>query len=95
MALNKASTRELTCYSQGFVCLLGFYVLLTSEVVSEWVPTCDSANASQLYKATPLTVQAAGTINQYFTQSYYHDIEPTSSCLFLIMQSVRVGCDKY
>ena len=44
------------------ICLLLFYVLATSEVISEWVPTCDSAHSWQFYSATPLGNQATSTM---------------------------------
>ena len=37
-----------------FACL-SFYVLATSKVTSEWVPTCDSVHKCWLYSAAPLT----------------------------------------
>ena len=40
------------------VCLLEFYVLATSTVISGWVPTCDSEHSQRLYSAAPLISQS-------------------------------------
>ena len=53
-----------------FVCLLLFYVLPTSKVFLERVPTCDSALSWLLYSAAPLRDQVANTMT-YPTQSHY------------------------
>ena len=77
------------------LCLLLFYVLATSKIISWWVPTCDSAHSWQLYSAASLGHQAASTITWYHTQSYYPDTESTSRCTILIMPSTMLGSDKY
>ena len=38
---------------------LEFYILATYKVISERIPTCDSAHSWRLYSATPLGVQTA------------------------------------
>ena len=50
------------------ICLLLFYVLATSNVISEGVPTSDSARSGRLWRAALLGHQAAGTITCYPTQ---------------------------
>ena len=41
-------------HSQGNdVCLLLFYVLAATKVISRWVPTCDSAHSLWLYSGRP------------------------------------------
>ena len=60
------------------MCWFGFYVLATSEVISGWTLTCDSAHSVQLDSAAQLGDQATGNINLYPTQSYYPGIELTS-----------------
>ena len=42
----------------GSVCLLLFYVLAPSKVISGQVQTCDSAHSWQFYSAAPLDNQA-------------------------------------
>ena len=44
------------------VCLLGFYILATANVISEWVPTCDSAHQWELDSAVQLGDQFASTM---------------------------------
>ena len=50
-----------------YICLLLFYVLATSNVISWRLPTCDSANSWRLYSATPLRNQAASTMIRFPT----------------------------
>ena len=78
-----------------YVCLFLFYILATSEVISGWVPTCDSAHSWWLHSAASLGHQTAGTRTCYPTQSHYPDTEPTGPCPILIMPSARLGSDKY
>ena len=59
------------------ICLLLFYVLETSKVISGRAPTCDSVHAWQLYSAASLRNQAAGTMTCHPTQSHFPDTEPT------------------
>ena len=66
-----------------------------SNVISRWVPTCDSAHSSLFYSAAPLGNQAISTITRHPTQSHYPDTEPTSPCPILIMLSAWLGSDKY
>ena len=54
-----------------FVCLLVFYVIATSKIMSRWVPICDSAHSWRLYSAASLGHQATGTMTCYPTQSHY------------------------
>ena len=62
-------------------CLLLFYVLATSVVISGRVQTCDSAHSWQLYSAALLRDQATSTMTWYPTQSHYPDTQLTSPCL--------------
>ena len=55
------------------VCLLLFYVLATSKVISGRLPTYDSAHSWRLYSVAPLENQASSTMTWYPTQSYYPD----------------------
>ena len=75
--------------------LLPFCVLTTSQVISGWLPTCDSANTWCFYSATPLEDQAAKNMTWYHTQSHYPDTELSSYCLILLMQSTKLDSDKY
>ena len=79
---------EITVF--GFVCLLLFYVLATSKIISGCVPICNSVHGDFI-----LLPQATGTVNCYLTQLHYPDTEPTSPCPILIMPSARLGSDKY
>ena len=63
-----------------FLCLLLFYVIATSKVISGQVPTGDSAHSWWLYSAALLRHQATSTLTWYPTQSYNPDTEPTSLC---------------
>ena len=64
------------------VFLLLFYVLATSLVISARIPTYDSTYSWRFYR---LGNQAASTMTQFPTQSYYSDTEPTSPYPILIM----------
>ena len=76
---HSSSQSPLPCNAiDKLVCLLLFYVLATSMVISEWVPTCGSAHSGQLNKAVRLGDQTASTMTWYHTQSHYSDTEPTS-----------------
>ena len=56
----------------------------------------DCMHTWQLYSATSLGNQAASIMmTQYATQSYYPDTELTRHYLILLMQSARLGSDKY
>ena len=79
---------------QDSFCLLEYYVLATYKV-SRQVPTTDSVHPWRLYRASPLRDHASGIMTQYPTQSYYHDTELTSPRPILIMQSARLGSEKY
>ena len=71
------------CFKVGpvsIVCLLMFYVLATSKVISGSVPTCDSAYSWWIYSVTSLGYQAASTMICYLTQSHYPGTEPRSPC---------------
>ena len=43
----------LFSHSEGYVCLLLFYILAPSKVISGLVPTCDSAHACKLFSRCP------------------------------------------
>ena len=77
------------------VCLLLFYVLLTSKIIAECV--WFSAYLWWLYSAALLRLrnQAATNISWYPTQSHYLDTGLTSPCPNLIMLSTWLGTDKY
>ena len=51
--------------------LLLFSVLATSEVISGWIPSCDSAHSWWLYSAASLGHQATGTMTCYLTLSWH------------------------
>ena len=51
------------------VCLLFFYVLATSKVISGRVLTCDSAHSWELYSAASVGNQATSTMIRFPTQS--------------------------
>ena len=56
----KAATEQIP---GGFIrFLLLFYVLVTSEVITQQIPTCDSAHSWRLYNAASLGQQTASTI---------------------------------
>ena len=67
-----------------FICLLLFYVLTTSKVISGWVPTCDNAHSL-------MANQATSTMTWYPTPLHCPDNEPTSPCPILIMSSTWLG----
>ena len=75
-------------------CLLKFYILATSKVISGWVPTIDSADLLQLYSAAKLGDQAASTMTHFPLQSHYPSTELTSRCPILVMLSGRLSSDK-
>ena len=77
-----------------FVCLLLFYILTTSKVISAQVLTWHSAHSWQLYSAASLGKQTTSSITWYPTQSHYPDTQPDSPCPTLIMPSTRLGTDK-
>ena len=74
---------------------LEFYILLTSKVISGRVQTCNSVHSWWFYSAAPLSHQAANTMTWYLTQWHYTDTELTSPCLILLMQSTKLGSEKY
>ena len=74
------------------VCLLSSYVLVTSKVISGWVPTCDSVHSWWLCSAAPLGNQAISTMTRYPTQLHYPIL--ISPCPILIMLSTWLGSDK-
>ena len=67
-------------------CLLLFYVLATSTVISGSIPTCDSVHSWQLCSVGSLGDQSASTMTRY-----YPDTEPTNHCPILIMSSAWLG----
>ena len=77
------------------VCLLLFYVLSTSKVISGWVPTCDRTHPWQLYSAAPLGNQATSTMTQYPTQSHFPDTKLTTLRPMLIIPNICLENDKY
>ena len=77
------------------VCLLLFYVLAPSTVISGWIPICNSVRSLRLYSVAPLGNQGTSTMTRFPTQSHYPDTDPTSHCPILIMQSTWVGSNKY
>ena len=54
-----------------------------------------SVNLWWLYSAATLENEAAGIMTQYLTQSHYYDTQLTSPSLLLLMQSTRLGSDKF
>ena len=44
-------------------CLLEFFILTAPKIISEWVPTCDSAHSWRRYSAAPLGDLVNGTMN--------------------------------
>ena len=64
--------------SGGLVWLLALYVLATSKVISGQLLSCDSVHSWRLKSVAPWGNQAADTMTQFFTQSYYPDTELTS-----------------
>ena len=75
--------------------LLEFYNLATCKIISERVPTCDSARSWWLYSAVPLGDQVASTMTCYPTQSHYPDIKLTRPCPLLLMLRASIGSNKY
>ena len=73
------------------VCLLSFYVLATSNVISGWAPTSDSAHSWRLHSAAPLGNQTASTMTRYPIQSHYPDTWQTSLFPILLMLSTWLG----
>ena len=90
---NKNSKRWKYTLSQ--VCLLLFYVLATSKVISGRVLTCDSVHSWRLYSITPMGNHAFSTVTWYRTQSHYPYTEPTSPCSLLIRPNTWLESDKY
>ena len=72
-----------------------FCVLATSNVISGWIPTCDSAHSRRLYSAVPLGRPAVSTMTCYSTQSHYPETNPTSPYPILIMPSAWLEINKY
>ena len=77
----------------GFGWLLEFYVLATSNVISGWVPTFDSAHSWRLYSAVPLGNQATSIMTRYPAQPCYPTV--TSPCPILLTPSAKLGSNKY
>ena len=75
------------CLTLVSVCLLLFFILATSKVISGWAQTCDSAHSSRLYTVASVGDQATITMTQYPTQSHYPDTESTSPWPILLMPS--------
>ena len=74
---------------------LEFCLLVTSKVISGWVPACASSPPFWLYSAAALGDLAASTVIRYPAQSYYPDSEPTIPCPILMMHSAWLGNNKY
>ena len=74
-------------------CILLFYILTTSEVISWCVPTCCSMCSWWLYNAAPLGDQSTAPWPDISHIS--PDTEPTSPCRILIMMSAWLESDKY
>ena len=64
------------------------YILATSKVTAEWVPTCDSEHSWWFYSAASLGHQTVSTMT---SQSHYPDTEPTRPCPILIMPNAMLG----
>ena len=75
-----------------FGCLLLFYVLATSKVISGWQPTCESAHVWWFYCAASLRDQS---MTRCPTLSHYPNTVLTSLGPILIMPSARLDSDKY
>ena len=71
-----------------FVSLL-FCFLATSNIVSGWVPICDSV------RSWCLENQAISPMTWYPNQSHYPDTEPTTPFPILIMPSTWLGSNTY
>ena len=66
-----------------------------SKVISGWLSICDNAHSWRFYSATPLGNQAISTMTWCPTHSHHPVTEPTSPCPILLMQSARLGSNKY
>ena len=76
--------------------LLEFSILATSNVLSGWVLTYDSATHDDRYSFLPLGNQTTGTIMTRFpTQSHYPEVELTIPCPMVLRPGARLGSDKY
>ena len=62
-----------------FGCLLFFYILATSKVITEWASTCNSVHSWWLHSAASLADQVT-TMAWYLTQSHYPVSRLTSPC---------------
>ena len=78
-----------------FVCLLLFCILTTSDVISGWIPTCDSVHSWQIYHSASLGNQATSTMIWYSHLSHYPDTEPTNPFLIVIILSAKLWSSKY
>ena len=85
-----------TCATILLRCLfVVVFMLLSRMLISGRVPTCDNAHSWWSYSTAPLGDQATSAMTWYPTQSHYPDIEPTSHCPLLIMQSIWLGIGKF
>ena len=89
---NKKSLSRHCC---GFGWLLRFDILVTSRVISEWVPTCNSVYTGRLYSAVPMGNHATDTMTWYSSQLHSPNTEPSSPCPTLLMLSDMLGSEKY
>ena len=67
-------------------CLLEFYILATSQVMSGWVSPIDGAYSWWFYSAVPLGNQTASTMTWYPTQSHYPSTVLTSLYTILFVR---------
>ena len=77
------------------VCLLLFYALATSMVISGQVLTPDSAHSWRPFSVSPLGDHVTSSLTCYPTHSHYPDTEPTSPYPCLIMKRSWLGNVKY
>ena len=74
-----------------FVCLLGFYILATCQVISGWAQTRDSVRSWWFYNAAPVRATTTGTITRFLAQSHYPDTGLTSPWPILKMSRARLS----
>ena len=71
-------------FGSSIGCLLLFYILSTSKVISGQVLTCNIAHSLRLSSTVPLGGKDTGTMTQYPTQSYCHVTLLINGCPILI-----------
>ena len=76
-------------------CLLLFYILTTSKVISGGALTCDSTHSWRLLSVAPLGYQVIDTMTQYPTQSHYPNTVVNRRCPILAVLYTRLCSEKY